>query len=128
MARATTNPLFVFDDSFRVLESNQAAADLVGVPLTQLRGMHLRDFYHADELPETEARMRSLRLGEKVRFERWLRCCNGRYVPIIAEVKRRTIGGYRAEYVPRATEPVDLPSRLQDTGRNTRPLGTFGTK
>lgn len=127
MARFSPNPVFVLDDAFRVIESNQAAADLIGVPLDQLRGMHSRDFYHPDELPDTETRMRNLRLGQNVRFERWLRC-NGHYVRVAASVKRRTIGGYRAEYVPLSGEPVSLPARLHDNGRNTRPLGTLGIK
>jgi hypothetical protein len=89
--------------------------------------MHSRDFYHPDELPDTEARMRNLRLGQKVRFERWFRC-NKHYVRVAASVKRRTIGGYRAEFVLLSHESVSLPARLQDTGRNTSPLGTLGTK
>ena len=77
MAGTSPHPVFVLDDAFRVIESNQAAAELIGVPLDQVRGMHARDFCHPDELPDTETRMRNLRLGQKVRFERWFRC-NGR--------------------------------------------------
>lgn len=120
MPRMTTNPVLVFDDAFRVVEANQSAAQLIGVPLRQLRGMHLRDFYHPTELAESEDRMRRLRPGDEVQFERWLRCFQRQYVRVTTTIKRRTIGGYRAEYT--------LPAQLYDTGRRTSPLGTFGTK
>jgi len=74
--------------------------------------MHSRDTYHPDELPGAVERMKRLLPGEEVRFERWMRCCNGRYVRVAAAVKRRTIGGYRAEYIPLSTERVELPARL----------------
>ena len=127
MAGTSPNPVFVLDDAFRVIESNQAAAELIGLPLEQLRGMHSRDFYHPDELPDTETRLRNLRLGQTVRFERWFRC-NGHYVRVAALLKRRTIGGYRAEYIRLSRESVSLPVRLQSNGRSISPLGTLGTK
>ena len=115
MPQSSTNPVFVFDDAGRVADANEAAAALAEIPLPKLRRMHWRDFYHPDELPMIEQRVRSLRLGEEQRFERWFRCCDGRYVRVAALVTRRTIGGYRAEYIPLSGEAVELPSRLDTT-------------
>ena len=116
MPTTTQNPVIVFDDAGRVIDANEAAAQLVEIPLPTLRRMHVRDFYHPDELPVVEARMRGMHAGEEVRIERWLRCCNGRYVRASVRVKKRTIGGYRFEYEPLSTETRDLPSRLDGQG------------
>ena len=112
MPQSSTNPVFVYDDAGRVADANEAAAVLADIPLPKLRRMHLRDFFHPDELPITEELMRSLRPGEEQRFERWFRCCSGRYDRVTALVTRRTIGGYRAEYIPLSGKAVELPSRL----------------
>lgn len=114
MPTTTTNPVILYDDAGRVVDANEAAAQLAEIPLETLRRMHLRDFYHPDELPLIEQRMRSLSLGEEVRVERWLRCCSGRYFRVNSIVKRRTIGGYRVEYQLLSNDPVDLPSRLSE--------------
>ena len=60
MPQSSTNPVFVYDDAGRVADANEAAAVLADIPLPKLRRMHLRDFFHPDELPITEERMRSL--------------------------------------------------------------------
>jgi PAS domain S-box-containing protein len=112
MPQTTTNAVIVYDDAGRITEANEAAARLVGIPLARLRGMHMRDFFHPDELPEAEARLRTLRVGEEIRLQRWLRCCDRRYLRVGVTGTRRAIGGYRAEYVPLAPEPVELPARL----------------
>ena len=101
----------MFDDAGRVLDANEAAAQLVQQPLHALKRMHLRDFYHPAELPALEEILRSLQPGEEVRSARWLRCCNGRYIRVLANGKRRTIGGYRVEYEPLSTEQMELPPR-----------------
>jgi PAS domain S-box-containing protein len=112
MPRSTTNPVVVYDDSGRIIDANEPAASLVGTPLPQLRDMHVRDFFHPDDLPMLEERLRTMRPGDEVRIERWLRCCDGRYRRVRAKVKKRTIGGYRAEYEPITNDAVDLPERL----------------
>lgn len=112
MPRETTNPVLVFDEAGHIVDANEAAAELIGVPLTDLLRMHLRDTYHPDELPGSEIRMRTLEVGEEVRFERWLRCCNRRYKRVAVVGRRLVFGGYRAEYRALTLEPVDLPSRL----------------
>lgn len=112
MPRHTTNPVIVFDDSGRVVDANEAAANLIEVPLADLRRMHLRDTYHPDELPAGEARLRNIEIGQEIEFERWLRCCNRRYVRVAVKASRRSVGGYRSEYRVLSAEPVDLPSKL----------------
>ena len=112
MPSSGPNPIIVFDDSLRIVHANQAVTRLLGTPIEKLRGMHSWDTYHPDEMPGAAERMRRLLPGEEVRFERWMRCSNGRYVRVRALVKRRTIGGYRAEYVPLSTDRVELPAKL----------------
>jgi PAS domain S-box-containing protein len=112
MPGTTTNPVIVFDDAGRVMDANPAAAALTGTPLEQLRRMHLRDFYHPDELPDVERLLRTMRVGEEVRAERWLRCCNRRYLRVAVTGTRRAVGGYRVEYEPLASDPIDLPAGL----------------
>jgi PAS domain S-box-containing protein len=112
MPRTTTNPVIVFDDTGRVVEANPAAAELTGTPLEELRGMHLRDFYHPDELPDVERLLRVMPIDREIRAERWLRCCNRRYVRVAVKGSRRAVGGYRVEYEPLASESIDLPARL----------------
>lgn len=106
MPLTTSNPVIVFDDTGRVVDANEAAAQLVGFPRDQLQRMHVRDFYHPDELFLAEAYMRSLGLGDEGVFERWLRC-SSRYVRVRTKVKRRTIGGYRVEYELLSSERVE---------------------
>ena len=113
MPQTTTKPVIVYDDSGRVVDANEAAAELLGVPLPTLRRMHLRDTYHPDELPAGERRMRTIRVGEEMRFERWFRCCDKRYVRVSVAGSRRATGGYRSEYTVLSEEPVALPSRLE---------------
>lgn len=105
MPLTTSNPVIVYDDAGRVIDANEAAAQLVGVPRDDLQRMHVRDFYHPDELSLVESHMRSLRLGDEGVVERWLRS-KGRYVRVRVKAKRRTIGGYRVEYVL-STEGVE---------------------
>lgn len=112
MPKTTTNPVLVYDDTGRVIDANPAASVLTGIPLERLRGMHMRDFYHPDELPAAEERMRTTGIGEEAQFERWLRCCNRRYIRVAVTGSRLFFGGYRAEYVPLMDEPIDLPARL----------------
>jgi PAS domain S-box-containing protein len=112
MPRTTTNPVIVYDAVGRVIDANPAAAALTGIPLEELRGMHMRDFYHPDELPAAEERMRTIGVGEAAQFERWLRCCNRRYIRVAVTGSRLFFGGYRAEYVPLMDAPIELPSRL----------------
>ena len=111
MPTSTSNPVIVFDDAGRVIDANEAAAQLVGQSLQTLRRMHLRDLYHPDDLPAVEERLRTLRPGEESHAERWLRCCNGKYIRVRLTGKRRTIGGYRVEYEALSPDRVDLPSR-----------------
>ncbi len=111
MPHTTTNPVIVYDDAGRVTDANPAAARLVGVPLETLRRMHVRDFNHPDELAASEARMRTMRVGDEVHFKQWFRCCDRRYMRVAVTGIRRGTGGYRAEYVP-LSEPVELPDRL----------------
>lgn len=111
MPTRTATPVIVYDEAGRVVDANPAAAELTGIPLGRLRGMHMRDFFHPDELPAAEERIRTLRHGQENRFERWLRCCNGRYVRVAVTGTRRLIGGYRAEYVPLG-DSVELPTKL----------------
>jgi PAS domain S-box-containing protein len=108
--------VIVYDAAGRVVDANPAAAELTGIPLGRLRGMHMRDFFHPDELAEAEERMRNLKVGDEVRTERWFRCCNRRYTRVMVIGTRRLIGGYRAEYVPLSQEHVDLPARLPKEG------------
>ena len=112
MPHRTANPVIVFNDAGRVVDANEAAARMIGVKLADLRRMHLRDTFHPDELAEGEERLRNMRVGERVRVERWLRCCDRRYKRVAVEGTRRAIGGYRAEFTILSPEPVDLPSRL----------------
>ena len=112
MPGPTTNPEIVYDEAGRVLDANQAAADLTGIPLGRLRGMHMRDFHHPDELPAAEERIRTMPFNKPVTYERWFRCYNRRYTRVTATGSRRLLGGYRAVYVPVTGEQVDLPARL----------------
>lgn len=107
-----TNPEIFYDEAGRVLDANQAAAELTGIPLGRLRGMHMRDFFHPDELPAGEERIRTLPFNKEVKYERWFRCCNRRYTRVTVTGSRRLLGGYRAIYVPVTGEQVDLPARL----------------
>lgn len=112
MPGPTTNPEIVYDDAGRVLDANQAAAELTGIPLGRLRGMHMRDFHHPDELPATEERLRTMPYNKEFKHERWFRCCNRRYMRVTVTGSRRLLGGYRAVYVPITGEQVDLPAKL----------------
>ena len=107
-----TNPEIVYDEAGRVLDANQAAAELSGIPLGRLRGMHMRDFFHPDELPASEERIRTMPFNKEVKYERWFRCCNRRYTRVTVTGARRLLGGYRAIYVPVTGEQVELPDRL----------------
>ena len=118
MPGPTTNPEIVYDEAGRVLDANLAAAELTGIPLGRLRGMHMRDFYHPDELPAAEERIRTMPLNKEVKYERWFRCCDRRYTRVAVTGKRRLLGGYRAVYVPISREPVDLPARLPEATRS----------
>lgn len=112
MPQRTTKPVIVYDEPGRVVDANQAASDLLGIPLGQLRGMHVRDFYHPDDLPALERWMRSSRAGEENHLQRWLRCCNGHYKRVEVTAIRRLIGGFRAEYEPLGEESVEFPGHL----------------
>ena len=112
MPERTTNPEIVYDEAGRVLDANLAAAEFTGIPLGRLRGMHMRDFFHPDELPAGEERIRNLAFGDVTHHERWFRCCNGRYTRVAVTGSRRLLGGYRAVYVPLTGERVELPARL----------------
>lgn len=112
MPQRTTKPVIVYDEAGRVVDANQAAADLVGIPLGRLRGMHVRDFYHPDDLPGLERWIRTTRAGEETRLKRWLRCCNGRYKQVQVTGSRRLIGGFRAEYEPLGGESEEFPGKL----------------
>ena len=114
MPGPTTNPEIVYDEAGRVLDANQAAAELTGIPLGRLRGMHMRDFHHPDELPAAEERIRTMPFNRDVTFERWFRCCNRRYMRVNVTGSRRLLGGYRAVYVPVTGEQVDLPNTLAE--------------
>jgi len=89
MPGPTTNPEIVYDEAGRVLDANQAAAELTGIPLGRLRGMHMRDFHHPDELPAAEERIRTMPFNKPVTYERWFRCCNRRYTRVTATGSRR---------------------------------------
>lgn len=112
MPRPDTNPEIVYDEAGRVLDANQAAAELTGIPLGRLRGMHMRDFFHPDELLEGEERIRTMPFNKVVKYERWFRCCNRRYTRVTVTGSRRLLGGYRAVYIPVNGEQVDLPAKL----------------
>lgn len=112
MPQRTTSPVIVYDEAGRVVDANEAAATLLGTPLGRLRGMHVRDFYHPDDLPALERWIRASRPGEEVRLRRWLRCCNGRYREVEVTAVRRLIGGFRAEYRELGGESAEFPGHL----------------
>lgn len=112
MPQRTTKPVIVYDEPGRVVDANQAAAEMLGIPLGRLRGMHVRDFYHPDDLPGLERWMRTSRRGEETRLERWLRCCDGRYKQVEVRGTRRLIGGFRAEYELLGGESAEFPGNL----------------
>ena len=95
-----------------MLDANQAAAELTGIPLGRLRGMHMRDFHHPDELPAAEERIRTMPFNKAITYERWFRCCNRRYTRVNVTGRRRLLGGYRSVYLPLTGEQVELPDRL----------------
>lgn len=111
MPYRTPSPVIVYDEAGRVVDANEEAAILVQTPLGRLRGMHVRDFYHPDDLPALERWIRSSRAGEEVRVQRWMRCCNGRYRQVEVKATRRLLGGFRAEYVPMGGESEEFPGK-----------------
>lgn len=112
MPYRTPSPVIVYDEAGRVVDANEAAATLIGTPLGRLRGMHVRDFYHPDDLPELERWLRTSRPGQEVRLRRWMRCCNGRYRLVEVKGIRRLLGGFRAEYEALGEESEEFPGRL----------------
>jgi PAS domain S-box-containing protein len=112
MPYRTPSPVITYDEAGRVVDANEEAADLLKTPLGRLRGMHVRDFYHPDDLPTLERWLRTSRSGEEIRVRRWMRCCNGRYRQVDVKTTRRLLGGFRAEYVPTGEESADFPGKL----------------
>ena len=105
-------PVITYDEAGRVVDANEEAAQLLQTPLGLLRGMHIRDFFHPDDLPNLEKWLRTSRAGEEVRGQRWMRCCNGRYRQVNVKATRRLLGGFRAEYVATGDESAEFPGRL----------------
>jgi PAS domain S-box-containing protein len=103
--------VMVIDSTGRIAYGNQAAADLMRMPRSELTRLTVRDLYHPDELAQGQTRMRELQAGEEIMFVRWLRCCDKRYTRV--RVKAHAMGGgkYRAEFEA-LSEPMALPGRL----------------
>ena len=111
-------PTLIVNRAGQIISANEAAAGLMRSTRAELQSMHIRDTFHPDELPEGEARLRALKPGDEIQFERWLRCCDKRYVRI--EARDRMLGDerYRITMRPLSTEPVDLPPRLAPPSQN----------
>ena len=109
-------PTLIVNRAGQIISANDSAADLMRSTRTELQSMHIRDTFHPDELPEGEAHLGALKPGDEIQLERWLRCCDKRYVRIEARARMLGDGRYRITMRPLSTEPVDLPPRLPPSG------------
>ena len=109
-------PTLIVNRAGQIISANDSAAELMRATRAELQSMHIRDTFHPDELPEGETQLRALKPGDEVQFERWLRCCDKRYVRIEALARMLGDGRYRIKMRPLSTEPVDLPPRLPAPG------------
>ncbi len=82
--------ILLFDDTGTVVDANKAILHMFGYSLEEIRGKHIGELIHPEDLEETPLRLQAILEGVLTRLDRRMRMKNGTYVP--CEVCGRHIG------------------------------------
>ncbi|MDJ0924823.1 MAG: PAS domain S-box protein [Acidimicrobiia bacterium] len=93
----------------RIIRANAATADMLGVTLDEVEGLHFSDYSFEDELEMTETALQKLHGGEVVRYEKRVRRTDGSTVWVL--VSLAPIDDGSAESASFVSHVIDVTDR-----------------
>jgi PAS domain S-box-containing protein len=92
--RARKIAILLLNRSFRIIQANQAAAELSGYMPAELTKLNIRDTWHPADAPFLERNMAVASIGKPSRYRRRFRRADRSYILVDVSMKKLD-GGYR---------------------------------